>query len=190
MDISVGHNAAPQYHRIRISNPYQIHDKICQSFRSIFNQSHTQRISFLTQRKDFADQYPFSLFCRDMQIRFIPVAEKTGAIIKTDTGGNGLHTIHSSTTTLDAEVHPHTHMPHLTRVEVAATYLPAIDNRTDSNTCTYININKVLGNLSESPDTFGASGAFHIIIYMTGNTINIRQFLCQCYRLCPARINL
>ena len=96
-----------------------------------------------------------------MQIGFIPVAKKTGAIIKTDTGSNGLHTIHSSTTTLNAKIHSHTHVPYLTRIEVTATYLPAIDNRTDSNTCTYININKVLGNLSESPDTFSASGTFH-----------------------------
>ena len=125
-----------------------------------------------------------------MQIGFIPVAKKTGAIIKTDTGSNGLHTIHSSTTTLNAKIHSHTHVPYLTRIEVTATYLPAIDNRTDSNTCTYININKVLGNLSESPDTFSASGTFHIIIYMAGDTINIRQFLCQRYRLRPTRINL
>ena len=73
---------------------------------------------------------------------------------------------------------------------MTATDLSAIYHRTYGNACAYIYVNKVFGNLSESPDAFGSCSALHIIVYMARHAIYIRQFLCQLNPLCPARVNL
>ena len=165
--VSVSYNASPQHHSIRVGHAHEVHDKVGQCLGSYVYQCHAKGISLLSKCKHF-----------------------THSIVETYACGNSLHAIHASARTLHTYLYAYPEMAYLTGIEMTAPYLAPVYHRTNSYTCTHIEIDEVLRYLPEPPKTFGTGGTLYIIVYMTRYTVNFFKFLGQGDGVRPAGVNL
>ena len=126
----------------------------------------------MSKCKHFAHQYTAFAFIGNVQACFITRSQQTSAIVETYACGNSLHAIHASARTLHTYLYAYPEMAYLTGIEMTAPYLAPVYHRTNSYTCTHIEIYEVLRYLPEPPKTFGTGGTLYIIVYMTRYTVN------------------
>lgn len=172
---AVGNQTAAQYNSVGIAHADEVHNQIRQSLRRIVDKLYAKGIALLAQLKNILRMDALFGIHWNMKLSLITVGKQAGAGVKTRSGGYLLDAVHTAAAALDADADAYIRMSDLAGIEVAASYLPTVNDEAGRYSCSDVNVYEVTGDLAETEVALCPCRTLYIVVNAAGNTVYVAQ---------------